>query len=288
MREPTDSLPPVLRDLYWAISSPPPITLPDGFPWPDERALLGQMLSDPAQARLLAAEIEPCRQQRLGPYFEALWLAWLRHHPHWQLRLHHLPIRSGGRTLGEIDLVVENAARELIHLELAVKFYLRVPASESTDALAQWMGPGLKDTLARKHRHLLQHQLPLGRHPQVISALGRAPDQHAMLLRGRFFQPWSGQPQDLQQAPVWMTLGDCGQIPVDRRILTLERKDWLTGPDRIHWLPGPDWQQQMADMTRPVQVWIEAPEQASGQLWAFVVPDSWPRQARQLLAADGA
>ena len=69
--------------------------------------------------------------RRLGHRFETCVSAWFQHHPEWDIKAANHVVQLGKRTAGEIDLLVERAG-EVLHLELAVKFYL------STSGSAQW------------------------------------------------------------------------------------------------------------------------------------------------------
>ena len=61
--------------------------------------------------------------RRLGHRFETCVSAWFQHHPEWDINAANYMVQLCKRTAGEIDLLVERAG-EVLHLELAVKFYL--------------------------------------------------------------------------------------------------------------------------------------------------------------------
>ncbi|MCH8550649.1 MAG: DUF1853 family protein [Natronospirillum sp.] len=291
MSEATDRLHPILRDLWWAVTSPCPLIpdRPELMHWPDDREALYAWLTTPQVATRLIARLQPMRHRRLGQYFEALWLSWLAEHPHWTVGLSHFPVRQQGRTLGEIDVIVRNQdSADWLHLELAVKFYLRInlPGVPSD---AHWLGPGLQDSLQRKFRHMTNRQLPLGRHELVSAELGQAVARHRILLRGRFFEPLPTDTEQIRGSPVsdqqahWCTLSACRALPERTRFLTLQRSQWLTGPSALQWTHRDHWCSAHADLQRPVQVWVDYPD-SGVPCWMFVVPDEWPEWASTALA----
>ena len=66
--------------------------------------------------------------RRLGHRFETCVSAWFQYHPEWDIKAANHVVQLGKRTAGEIDLLVERAG-EILHLELAVKFYLGTSGS---------------------------------------------------------------------------------------------------------------------------------------------------------------
>ncbi|MCT1279867.1 DUF1853 family protein, partial [Pseudomonas aeruginosa] len=121
------------------------------------------------QPQHLAAWLAQWPRQRLGLYYEHLWQFALEQAPDVRLIAANLPVRDGGHTLGELDLLLRDDDG-IHHLELAIKLYLG-PQSGPGD----WLGPGGQDRLSRKLEHLCRHQLPLaatreGR--QVLAAHG--------------------------------------------------------------------------------------------------------------------
>ncbi len=67
----------------------------------------------------------------------------------------NLPVRDGGHTLGELDLLLRDDDG-IHHLELAIKLYLGPSPAPATGS-----GPAARDRLSRKLEHLCRHQLPL-------------------------------------------------------------------------------------------------------------------------------
>lgn len=97
--------------------------------------------------------------QKLGHLYEQALCRLLEASDCLDLLASHLQVFSeGGRTLGELDFLLHDRARDRhIQLELAVKFYLAVPD------VAGWQfpGPDPRDNWSRKLARLRQHQLQL-------------------------------------------------------------------------------------------------------------------------------
>ena len=75
------------------------------------------------------------------------------------------------KTIGELDFIIEDIENnQLIHLELAYKFYLFDP-SISTQTTYNWIGPNRNDSLMEKLDKLKTKQFPLLYHPCTASQL---------------------------------------------------------------------------------------------------------------------
>jgi hypothetical protein len=173
-----------VRDLAWACFSPPLLNLgqtdisapeisPCSLPLtPPRRGWLAQLDQD---ATSLMTHLSQRPTHRLGIYFEQLWHFFLQQDPEIELVSHNLPIHHQGRTIGEFDCLYYCHRREChVHLELAVKYFLRLPragVSDMTSALSDWVGPDNRDRLDLKLEQLLQRQILLGDQPAAQHAL---------------------------------------------------------------------------------------------------------------------
>ena len=107
---------PLVRDLAWALSSPPLLQRSD----PHVRWLengwfkqisgqygdvLEQLDEDPRPLREI---VDAQKDRRLGTYFETLWRFWLNSNPCYRLLFANLPLHSDSRTLGEFDFLVKD------------------------------------------------------------------------------------------------------------------------------------------------------------------------------------
>ena len=108
------------------------------------------------------AENEPystdLEKLRLGKYAEELLYFYFKNSPKYSLLGHNIQLIDDKLTVGEIDyLLQENSTGNLIHLELAIKYFLKI----NIDGEDQWIGPSTKDNLSRKRNKLINHQLRL-------------------------------------------------------------------------------------------------------------------------------
>ncbi|MEQ8514944.1 MAG: DUF1853 family protein [Chromatocurvus sp.] len=194
---------PVVRDLAWAVFSED-LILADALA-PRPQALYACSLSDLTPARLawlkaldrapqpLLDHVGPRVGQRLGLYFESLWHFFLRCDPTVELLSHNLPVRDAGRTVGEFDCLYRcHDSGDIVHLELAVKFYLHTGAGSggTGDDRADWLGPGRRDRLDHKLTHLAGHQTRLAEHPaaqRLLKSRSMVPERVEVAVKGRLF-----------------------------------------------------------------------------------------------------
>lgn len=291
---------PAVRDLAWALVSPPLLDQASTWqryplaesPWAHEPGLLADWLlrQDQEPAPLLAW-LSRSSIRRLGLYYERLWQFALHAAPGVEILAANLPIRQSGHTLGELDLLLRDASG-VHHLELAIKFYLGKPSANQVGP-TQWIGPGSHDRLDLKLDHLVSRQLPLSAHPQArpaLDALTRETIKAGMWVGGYLFYPQFGhcEPPD-------------GVHPDHHRGGWLHRRDWpafqATDADRC-WQPLPrhawlsparlpleeGWSRQR------LQTWLEAlPENAGAQLLVDLQPDAegyLQERSRLFLVAD--
>ncbi len=97
--------------------------------------------------------------QKLGHLYEDACATLLESTPRYELMGRGIQLQqAAGKTLGELDFLIrDHNTREIIHLELAVKFYLAV---ESDDGLLL-PGPDARDNYDRKLEKMRTHQLAL-------------------------------------------------------------------------------------------------------------------------------
>lgn len=143
----------------------------------------------------------PARSLRLGRHAERLLQFALQRMDGVRLMASNLPVRRasgrGVQTLGELDFVWEDlASGEVVHWEMAAKFYLLVePPSLANDVLGSdgeawrraFVGPNLVDRLGDKLDHIVRHQLALSSTPEAQVLLGRPMDRSEIYLLGWLF-----------------------------------------------------------------------------------------------------
>ncbi len=287
---------PTVRDLAWALLSPPLLSAP---PCPQRHPLAGSTWADQPQRlegwlRALDADDRPLRDwlaqlgsRRLGHYYERLWQFALGQAPGIELLAASLAIREGGRTLGELDIVLRD--RDGVHhLELAIKLYLG--PENAGYAPASWLGPGCHDRLGSKLAHLAGHQLPMsaGVHSrEVLAQLGVQQVQAHVWLAGYLFYPWSGH----AEAPE-------GANPQHLRGRWVRRRDWAMGDgerwqplQRHAWLAPARVEANECWAAAQFAAWLHLLErQAPAQLLVRLEQDAegaWQEAERVFLVADG-
>jgi len=283
---------PLVRDLYWALSSPPLLKRTDArihWPEPDwfrdvSQAYQSQLAELDADPQPLRAAVQRQRDRRLGHYFETLWRFWLENNARYGLLHANLPVRTKDRTLGEFDLLVaDRETGKTLHWELAVKFYLGVGDTARPE---NWWGPAQHERLDIKTHRLLNHQGKLAQHPQasaLLHNLGIRIDETWVILKGRLFYPLhtpSIPPSDAQPSHLhgfWASSADFRNLH-ETLWLPLDRHQWLAPQSNIDdsaCLRPPDllrqWQAQSLRVPVCVARIVNGVEIQRG----FVVPDGW-------------
>lgn len=147
----------------------------------------------------LIEHLSNLKSKKLGSVFEGLISFWLQISPNYQEKIHSLQIIEDKHTYGEIDFIIEELSTgKIIHLEVAVKFYLGT--EPYTDAY-RWFGTTTFDQLGKKidHLRLQQTQLSLKHPVQLKNYFAKAIDQRHCMVKGRLFYPNNCviSPQDL-------------------------------------------------------------------------------------------
>lgn len=282
--------------LTWLCQAPQLLDCPETFPlrdhlpddWPSR--LAGWAIDPESRPAALAEPANP----RLGYYFERLYECMLTEFLGWPLLAKNLQVRDvAGRTLGELDFVVQNPHTGAVeHHEIAVKFYLGY-AGQGEDT--RWFGPNSRDRLDLKVNRLLEHQSRLGERPETQALLADLgvdePVTPRIFLPGYLFYPDGGTVQLPDFVP-----GDHlrGHWLYHHETRSRDTRHWVP-LHKPHWL-GPWWQQEPPDAGLASTALASVEEYRRPRLFAaleqatdtgfwhetartFVVPSSWPGQS---------
>lgn len=268
----------IAQDLLWVLKAPPLMALETN--WHPQ-----QELGTPILEALTSdqwAHLRQARQGKLGAYFEALVCALVACSDHYSVVARSVVIQGEQRTLGELDVLVQHhSSHEIIHLELALKFYLQVP--ETSTGRTIWIGPGLRDFLHLKHQHLQNQQLTLparARKAGIWPTQLPFPNRSMAWVTGRLFYPWSDQPNGLEPLiepghlySHWLTVS-----AFERQKLPCQ---WLK---KAQWLSGfRDSQVDQPTHGLPAQCLRKTPgalPNGEHERPCFIVPNDWPERAR--------
>lgn len=114
-------------------------------------------------------DIELPTNLRLGHLVEVIVAGLIKSSSNYQLLYENSQLIVDKRTIGEIDFIIqEENTKQLIHLELAYKFYLFDPQISSVP-INNWIGPNRNDSLVEKLEKVKSRQFPLLYHERAKS-----------------------------------------------------------------------------------------------------------------------
>ncbi|MBC8754866.1 DUF1853 family protein [Kordia sp. YSTF-M3] len=116
-------------------------------------------------------EFELPTKLRLGHLAEKIVAELIKSSTNYKVLYENIQIRENKNTIGELDFIIENIlTKQLIHLELAYKFYLFDPTI-AEETMHNWIGPNRNDSLKEKLDKLKRKQFPLLYHNCTKSTL---------------------------------------------------------------------------------------------------------------------
>jgi len=224
----------LVRDLAWVIASPPLVSenFLNTLWWDDENchsefeACLPALLDLDKDPTPLANHLSNQKSHRLGHRFEALVAYWFTISPNYKVLTQNHQIIIDGETKGELDFVIQhNKTKKIIHLEVAVKFYL---GSDTLSDPYCWFGTNTKDQLGRKIDHLKNHQTQLShlykKHmPYIIN-------ESQCIIKGRLFYP---ENVSKSETPNFVSRN---HLKGKWRFLNENKKETLIKIDKTDWL----------------------------------------------------
>lgn len=216
-----------LRDLIWLIYSPQ-------IAWNEIDAELRYFLAEEGDFEQLLnwynklpsdSILEGIKTYPLGKYAESLVTFYLENNSKYELLENNLQLIRNNQTLGEIDFLFYQAS-QLIHLELAIKFYLRLEGS--TD---RYLGPKAKDELANKLHKLTHHQsqLAIANADLLPAYLDAQEIKPKVLIKGVLFFPWKELDWPLKvNEGWWLRIKHLSELnDAESSFKLLVKKDWI-------------------------------------------------------------
>ena len=227
-------------------------------------------------------------KNRLGHHFEFVHSVLLRAQPGVSVHALNLSLQGGKQTLGEIDCLYSNANGEVIHREVAVKYFLGFAESEE---LANWVGTSKTDRLDLKLRRLAEHQVKLAdvalQHGAWPTALP-LPVRREVLMFGAFFKhpnhaAWPSVMADKAEGGFWCTTEEFVRLVPENSTWACLHKPWWLTPEHRWTAARMTAAQVGADVERhhhPLLVGgLYASDDLPLQGRGFVVPRGWETQA---------
>ena len=188
-------------------------------------------------------------QQKLGHLYEDALAFLLRHSPKIELLEQSLQIQiDRHQTVGELDfLVLHRESQEIIHLELATKFYLAL----STEEGLLLPGPDARDNYHKKLARLREHQLKLlQKHRQHLpDNYQKTQIETQQLIYGCLFDnvhaTEMAQPEFLNphcRRGRWIHLHDCESFfPKDTTFQHIPKALWPVSLELLEDYPLEEW-----------------------------------------------
>jgi hypothetical protein len=172
----------------------------------------------------------------LGKRFERYLEFWFRYSPRWRLLAANLQVQRLKQTEGEFDFIVlDQWAQQVIHFEVACKFYLGFKPSRLAE---HWIGPSGHDRLDLK-LDTLKRQVNLSQVPTAREQLFDIDihiDARAALVKGFFFYHFSTltRPVSPQHAAPNHNAGWWGYLNELHHLFNVGDATWVI-------LPKSDW-----------------------------------------------
>ncbi len=224
-------------------------------------------------------ETKPLKlQQKLGYLYEDALAAMLEATPAYDLAARGIQIRrEAGHTLGELDFLVRDLASDrLIHLELAVKFYLAVEA-ENEFLLP---GPDARDNYHKKLEKMRSHQLLLVEKYRDLlpEEFQKEPIVAEQLVHGCIFDHiHASKPVETEflnpnaRRGKWLHVNDCEDyFGTDARLEIIPKPLWPVPLEILEGVELKIWEMDPA-MDRCVMVRVDAKK-----FPYFIAPNSYP------------
>lgn len=271
---------PKIAEQYQAFVNCPSLWLPSSAPF--------SLFPFPWRECLLATQdIFIPENVVFGRKMESFFSQAISHSQRYEVLAENLQIISDKIILGELDFLVKDKENnQLIHVELACKFYLFDPNRKVENEFSPWVGPNQNDFLDRKIDKLKNKQLPLLYTPECIKLLSTTIGEYTpeditqqVHLPSNLYLPYgtSEIPGNINPKAVkgfWLQPDELESDAFKSSQFYLPPKgDWLLEPhDAVEWLDIDEEITSIREMharKKSPLVWIKQPDHS--HIRAFVV-----------------
>ena len=236
------------------------------------------LFSFPWQECVSAVEnIEVPENVVFGRKMESFFSHAITHSQRYAVLAENLQVISGKTTLGEIDFLIrDNLEGQIIHVELACKFYLYDTSREYINPYSAWVGPNQNDFLDRKIEKLKNKQLPLLQHPECQKMLtpiigsGTSNIFQQVHFPAYLFLPLGAKeaPTNINREAVkgfWLRPEQLSDSIFDKALFCLPSKsDWLLPPHKnSDWVSVDIGLKQIGELhknKKSPMVWVKYPD----------------------------
>lgn len=269
-------------DAAWVVRAP---ALVRASFWHDAGLQIGTCASwrVPAAEELFADTTPWWRQKaRLGHHFENVHAALLRAQTGVVVHALNHAVQGVTQTLGELDCLYTDSDGDVVHREVAVKYFLGIAESS---APRNWVGTSKTDRLDLKLQRLTEHQAQLcmlARQRNLWPPTLPFPSRREVLMLGAFFRhpnhaAWPDIMGSEAEGGFWCTTDELVALAGEQSRWACLRKPW--------WLSGEHRWSALSQRATQIAAAVEA--QQNPQLVAalddvcslrgrgFVVPRGW-------------
>ena len=182
------------------------------------------------------------RNIRFGHQMEEVFKQLIEYSAVYEVVLFNLPVRQGGRTLGEIDFILKNKTKdELIHVELTYKFYIINP--EVSESSYRIIGPNKRDMFVLKREKIKHKQFPLLHSEEGAKALADHQIDHLGIVhqvcfKAQLFTPYGNKSVDIGKlnkaclVGYWLRFDDFNKPEfADAQYYMPTKSEWVIEPN---------------------------------------------------------
>jgi len=164
----------------------------------------------------------------LGKYAESLLNIYFKNCKEFELLANNIQLIKENKTIGEIDFLLKDLIKEeYIHLEFALKYYLKV----KWNGQLTFLGPNVNDQLRKKKEKLLgQQSRLLNRHQNLLDAdFQKINFQPKIWMKGVRFYPFNISEKYSHTKAWWLNFEDIDKLQKRDTFFEVvsQKKDWI-------------------------------------------------------------